>query len=266
MSQTTRMNFAKIRTLAVAASLSALAGCVTPPPPPPPPPPQVATPARPVPPNGASPTMFIPPRGPDGLRPTVNANISSAQRSWNLRSAYVVAALNCLDPQYTAILEGYKRFLDTHKKELNGINRTVESEWKAKLGSGYQRARDSYTTQVYNYFALPPTLPNFCNAALQMSNDSLSVPQGQLDAFAFQALPKLEAVFDDFYSSFEQYRVNVALWDTQYGALYGQPQTVRLSADYPVPSGQATDQPAQVQGQPAQYPAQPSASSELPGW
>lgn len=266
-----RVTFTKFRTLAVAAGLSTLAGCATPPPSPPPPPPPVAIPARPVPPNGAAPTMYIPPVNAFGVRQTVNADISAAQRIWNLRSAYVVASLNCTDVAYAPILDGYKRFLVTHKKELARTNDVVEKEWRTKHGTGYQRARDSYTTQVYNYFALPPTIHEFCNAALQMSNNSLSIAPGQLEAFAFQELPRLEAVFDGFYRSFEQYKVDIALWDAQYGALYGQPQAVRLSADYQPPvAGQAAEQPVSVsapQPAPSPIPVPPSTSSTgTSGW
>lgn len=235
------LTFNKIRTGAAAAGLAALAACATPAPPPPPPPAVVQIPYRPVPPGGAAPQMVIPPVGADGVRQTVNANISTAQRTWNLRSAYVVASLNCLGAEYTPILEGYKRFLDMHGRDLGKVNAAVEREWKDRHGNGYKRARDSYTTQVYNYFALPPALPQFCNAALKMSEESLSVAPGQLDAFAFTALSGLEAVFDQFYRDFDQYRVELAQWDAQYGAQYGparSSQTGQLSAGYPAVSGQ----------------------------
>lgn len=248
-----QFRFSRLRMVAAAAGFAALGACATPPPPPPPPPPPVAVPYRPVPPGGASPTMVIPAVGADGVRQTVNAYISPAQRTWNLRSAFVVASLNCLSAQHAGILDGYKRFLVTHKAELARTNLAVEGEWKKKHGTGYQRVRDTYTTQVYNYFALPPTLPKFCNAALAMSNDSLSVAPGNLDAFSLQALPKLELVFDEFYRSFEQYRVDLASWDAKYGSLYGAPATRRLSADYGASTAPASVQPASggtVPGQP----------------
>ncbi|MCB2051454.1 MAG: hypothetical protein KDE63_08495, partial [Novosphingobium sp.] len=222
----------------VAGGLSVLGACAAPPPPPPPPPPKpIAVPSRPVPPGGASPGMVIPAVAANGIRQTVNANLTPAQRTWNLRSAYVVASLNCLGPRYVSILDGYKNFLKVHGGDLKSVNNRVESEWRAREGSGYKRARDSYTTQVYNYFALPPTLPDFCNAAVDMSNASLSVPRGQLDNFAANELPKLESVFDTFFRSFEQYRVDLANWDAQYGPMYGgaygASPTRNLSAQYP---------------------------------
>lgn len=230
-----------LRMALVAGGLSVLGACAAPPPPPPAPP--VAVPSRPVPPRGASPAMVIPAVATNGVRQTVNANLTPAQRTWNLRSAYVVASLNCLGPQYASILDGYKNFLKVHSGDLKSVNSRVESEWRAREGSGFKRARDSYTTQVYNYFALPPTLPKFCNAAMDMSAASLSVPRGQLDNFAANQLPRLEAVFDEFYRSFEQYKVDVAAWDAQYGAtyggIYGASPTRNLSAQYQATATQA---------------------------
>jgi hypothetical protein len=42
----------------------------------------------------------------------------------------------------------------------------------AKYGAkDYIRTRETYMTQVYNYFAYPPTLTHFCDAALVMSRE-----------------------------------------------------------------------------------------------
>jgi hypothetical protein len=156
-----------------------------------------------------------------GIRQTVNANLTPAQKTWNLRSALNVAALNCLEPQYLAITDNYKAFLKTHLKGLAATNRALDAEFRAKFGPTYRDSRDVYMTQVYNYFALPPTLPRFCQAALGVSNDLMLVAPADLDTFAAAALPRLEVVFEDFFKAFEQYRIDVAQWDAQYGAQYG---------------------------------------------
>lgn len=226
--------FTKSRNLAVAVGMTALAACATPPPPPPPPPPPVATPARPVPP-GASANMFIPPVGIDGLRQTVNSHVSEAQRIWNFRSAYNVAALNCLQPQHANILEGYKAFLTGHKRDLTRINNTVENEWRQSQGKDFARARDTYSTQVYNYWALPPVLPQFCDAMTQIVQQETMMPSSSLDAFANSGMAKLEGVFNEFYSAFERYRVDVAAWDAQYGAAFGYTQLQYTNATYTAP-------------------------------
>ncbi|MDD3799448.1 MAG: hypothetical protein PHE36_09765 [Novosphingobium sp.] len=225
----------KARNIATAGGFAVLAACAAPPPPPPPPPAPVAIPSRPQPPSGAAANMAIPPVGPDGMRQTVNAHISEAQRVWNFRSAYNVAALNCLQPKHAGILEGYKHFLSNYERDLSRTNKAVENEWRHNEGSGYKRARDTYTTQVYNYWALPPVLPQFCDAVLQISQQEAVAPSPSLDAFADQAMAKLQTVFDEFYSAFERYRVDVADWDARYGPTYGYSQVQYTNATYAGP-------------------------------
>ena len=180
--------------------------------------------------------MFIPPVGMNGLRQTVNSNVSAAQRIWNFRSAYNVAALNCLKPQHVSILTGYKSFLEVHKRDLTRINNTVEGEWRKAQGAGSARARDTYSTQVYNYWALPPVQSQFCDAMVQIVQQETLTPAGSLDTFAEGGLIKLEGVFNEFYRAFEQYRVDVAAWDARYGATYGYTQPQYTNATYSAPT------------------------------
>jgi len=219
-----------IRKVAVAAMVAAVAACTTAPPPPPPPPPPapppvaVVIPPRPTPPHGAIGTMIVPPIGADGVRQTVNAHLTPAQMTWNLRSALNVAALNCLEAEHAGILSNYKVFLTTHAGGLAATNKTVAGEFRKKFGASYRDMQDSYMTQVYNYFALPPALDNFCDMSLTVSDELRAVPKGQLDAFAAGALPRIEGVFENFYRSYEQYRVDVAAWDARYGRAGGSAQ------------------------------------------
>ena len=250
--------FTKPRNIAAATGLAVLAACASPPPPPPPPPPPVAVPSRPLPPGGAAANTFIPPVGVDGLRHTVNSHVSAAQRIWNFRSAYNVAALNCLQPQHAGILDGYKSFLTVHKRDLTRINNTVEGEWRKAEGKGYMRARDTYTTQVYNYWALPPVLPQFCDAMTQIVQQEALTPSPSVDVFAENGLAKLEGVFNEFYRSFEQYRVDVAAWDARYGPTYGYSQVQYTNATYAAPSGYAAPSAQNgpvIQGGPVIQPA-----------
>lgn len=188
------------------------------PPPPPPAPAQkwVFVPYKPSPPNNASPNFVTPPIGADGLRASVNRNISPAQTTWNLRSGYNVAALNCLDPKHAQIVVNYRAFLRTHAKALRAANIKVDNEWRGKYGVGFVKNREKYMTEVYNRFAMPPTLSAFCDAALAMSNDAKAVKVGQLDAFAAVSLPNLEIVFDDFYKRYDQYKADLAAWETKW--------------------------------------------------
>lgn len=152
-----------------------------------------------------------------GLRESVNRNISSAQMMWNLRSAYNVAALNCTGPRHTEILPLYKGFLKTHAKALTTANKTVDSEFKAKFGPRFVAPREQYMTAVYNHFALPATMGEFCDATLAVARDAATVKPAEFSAFAERSLPNIEIVFDVFYRRYETYRTDLAAWRAQYG-------------------------------------------------
>ena len=214
----------RARGIAAAAGLALLAACSTPPPPPPPVAKPEPIPMRPMPPQGAHAGMIIPMRGVDGIRLTVNAHITPAQTAWNLRSAYNVAALNCDEPEHASIVQGYTQFLKAHQRGLSQVNAAVEAEWRRRVGSGFQRERDTYSTRVYNYFALPPVLPGLCDAMVEISAESLLVPTAELESFSVRNLNRIESLFEQFYSDFEQYKQDLAAWDARYGILYGSAQ------------------------------------------
>lgn len=225
----------------VSAGLAALAACAPkapPPPPPAPPPPVVVIPPRPMPPLGAAPGYLVPALGPDGVRQTVNARISGAQAVWNVRSAYNVAALNCLSADYVEILAGYKTYLKAHAKGLTKANKTVDAEFKAKHGAAFIRPREAYMTQVYNYYAFPPTLKNFCDASLVMARESTTVKPAELDAFSLRNLTMLDSVFENFYRSYEQYRADAAAWDVKYAP--AQPVVQPVVQSTPAPAAPVT--------------------------
>jgi hypothetical protein len=79
-------------------------------------------------------------------------------------------------------------------------------------------------TQVYNYFALPPTRANYCNVALGIANEYLAAKPDDLAAFASSGLQRFEAVFEQFFREYEQYRVASTDWDLKYGLRYGASQ------------------------------------------
>ncbi|PLK26385.1 hypothetical protein C0V78_05450 [Novosphingobium sp. TH158] len=190
---------------------------VPPPPPPPPAPKYVVVPWKPIPPEWAAPTTYVPPLGPDGLRVSVNRNITPAQTLWNLRSGYNVAALNCRDPKHAEIVVNYRAFLKAHAKTLRATNTKIDAEWRGKYGAGFIKSREKYMTEVYNHFAMPPTLPAFCDAALAMSRDGKLVKSAALNDFAARSLPSLEIVFDDFFKRFDAYKVEMAAWEAKWG-------------------------------------------------
>ena len=246
------IRFDRIAPKALAAAAAAmLAGCAAKPPPVAVAPAQPATPARPMPPHGAVVSMAIPPVDASGVRQTVNANLTPAQMTWNLRSALNVAALNCLQPSHAPILEAYKGLLKNHAKGLAATSRTIDREYRERYGATFLAQRDAYNTQVYNYFALPPARAAFCDAALAVSNEMLQTPTYDLDTIAAQSLPRLEQAFEGFFRSYEQFRADAAAWDAKYGQYFGYtlPQsTVPQSAPVaPVGAG-ASDQPVTPAG------------------
>jgi len=216
-----------VQTCAV-VGIAALSGCTPPPPPaPPPPPPRVveAFPARPIAPGYAQENLTVPAMSAEGVRQTVNAGLTSAQTTWNLRSAYNVAALNCQGAGHAVMAERYGDFLKTHARELSATNRALDSEFRQKYGPGYKDVRDRYMTQVYNYFALPPALDRFCAEAMSVSTDLMQVGKGNLDLAAATMLPRLENVFLSFYTEYEAYRIEATAWEARYLATYGVPYT-----------------------------------------
>lgn len=206
-----------------------------PPPPPPPPPVVVVIPPRPVPPLNASKLLISPPLGLDGMHRTVNTGISTAQTIWNFRAAYNVAALNCLRPEHAEILTGYKKFLKINARALALANRSVDREFRATNGAAFIRPREAYMTRVYNFYAIPPTVPQFCDAALAMSRESLAVTPKELGSFAALQLPRIDGVFEQFFRAYDQWRTDAALWDARYAPTPAAPA---------LPPAFATSQPA----------------------
>ena len=213
----------RTRFVLVLVGVLALAACGAPPPPPrptppPPPPPEVVViPPRPHAPFGAAANVTVPAVGPDGVRHTILVDSADAQLVWNLRSAYNVAALNCVGPRFGEIADHYRVFLKAHTRALTQANAGVDANFRAKYGKGFVVHRETYMTQVYNYFAFPPTLPNFCESALAMSRESAGLTAKDLPEFSKRSFAQFTRVYEDFYSAYEKYLADLAEWDAKYG-------------------------------------------------
>jgi hypothetical protein len=70
----------------------------------------------------------------DGVRHTIVVDTVAAQRVWNFRSAWNVAALNCTAPEYADITTEYRTFLKKHAKALAVANRSVDTLFRQKYG------------------------------------------------------------------------------------------------------------------------------------
>ena len=206
------------------------------PPPPPPPAPVVYIPPRPTPPQGAATNVTIPLLNAAGLRQTVNAGITPNQTVWNFRSAYNVAALNCMKPEHAEILVGYKAFLKTHRLGLTRANAGVDTEFRKRHGAAYVRPREAYMTKVYNFYAFPPTVARFCDAALVMARESKTVKPLDLTAFSKRSLANLDLVFENFYRAYEQYRADTAAWDAKYSPQPVTPAPIATPTPAPTPT------------------------------
>jgi hypothetical protein len=179
-----------------------------------------------VPPGGADYVMTIPPLGVDGRRMTVNSNLNENESIWHFRSAWNVAALNCLGAEHQPILDAYGSFLKQHARKLTATNTALDQQFRRAHGSRNQavRAREALMTQVYNYFALPPTRPALCATALAIAGEYQATPPEDIAAFATSGLQRFEGVFEQFFREYDQYRVASAEWDLKYGARYGSSQ------------------------------------------
>ncbi|ROT93406.1 hypothetical protein EB810_15070 [Altererythrobacter sp. FM1] len=146
--------------------------------------------------------------------------------------------MNCLEPEYQPVLDAYKALLSTDSRVLRKTNDALMKEYREKFGKEYRGHFDTYMTQVYNFYSMPPARKNFCDAALAVSAEAMTVSSADLEAFSLRTLPLLNSVFEDFFRSYEDYRTNLAAWDSEYGV---QPATSTLLATYG--NGAAIDNP-----------------------
>ncbi len=198
--------------------------------------------------------MVMPPFGIDGVRITPNRGLTTEENIWHLRSALNVAALNCQGVIWGEIAQNYNQYLKLHKTRLAKANKAVDAEYvKRYPGQNGLRVRDTQTTDLYNYFALPPVRAEFCNKALAKSRELLALQSAALPEYSFGALNEVDATFLNFYNAYAQYQVDLANWNARYG-----PPPAPVAAPLTSIPGPTTLTPAPVQG-PAIAPALPPA-------
>ena len=170
--------------------------------------------------------MDLPPLGPNGLRVTINSDLDRDSTLWHFRSAWNVAALNCRDAERDTIVEAYGAYLKRFKTVLDRTNTALEKRYQAEFPEARDalKARETYMTRVYNYFAMPPVRADFCAVMAAMASESLATPVTDPWAHSAAWLPRAEATFQEFFRVYEQYRVNSAAWDARWGELFGHTQ------------------------------------------
>ncbi len=198
--------------------LMAVAACTPVAPPAPIGPPPTAAPRAPLPPGGAAASTVLPPMGVDGVRTTPNRGLSTEEHIWNFRVALNVAALNCRGAAWDEITTNYNSMLRNYKNTLRIVNGNVDREYSKKHGRSGKRVRDTKTTELYNYFALPAVKANYCNTSLAKSREvsALPVEREAFRAYAIGGLNDIDRVFLDFYDAYAQYQVDMANWNARY--------------------------------------------------
>jgi hypothetical protein len=220
-------------------SLAVLAACSTPPPPPPPtPPPPVVPTIKPMPPSNAAQGMSIPEKDADGKYLTANRGVTSNTALWHIRMGLNVAALNC-DKYGATARNQYNQILAVHKVALNGANSAVDRNYSVAYGSSGMASRERLNTVVYNFFALPPVIKNFCPVAVTVGAKILAMPSSQLLEAAPQLLAEMEKPFQEFYAAYADYLRRLAEWQSRFGATVTLVVSPTPLPPPPVPPGEA---------------------------
>lgn len=154
-------------------------------------------------PDGAAANLIIPARLADGSYATPNRSVSAAAAAWHLRAAFNVAALNCNDP---ALAPAYNRFLKAHRGALKDAHHALTREY------GDAASFDPAMTRLYNYFAQPPVMAQFCATAAPLLHQVAAMPAAELPTAAPTALAQVDRPFTDFYARYDAWRVDLAAW------------------------------------------------------
>lgn len=210
------------KNIACVFALAAVVACVPKPAPAPPPPPPVIIappppPIRPYPPGGAAPNLSIPKLGIDGVRETPNRLLNPNDSVWHLRSALNVAAINCRGLNWAQITPDYNQFLMLHKVQLAKATKAIDAEYtKRYSGTAGLRIRDTKSTELYNYFALPPVKQEFCDTSMAKVHELLLVPTAAFPDYAVGAINDLDGIFIRFFDAYAKYEVDLADWNQRY--------------------------------------------------
>lgn len=175
-------------------------------------------PSRPLPPLGAAASLTIPALGEDGTRSSPNKGLGPEETLWHVRSSFNVSALICQGAVWGRLAGDYNSFIKKHSRRLSAANRAIEAKFQREnRGAAGRRARDTHITSLYNYFSLPPVKNRFCNSMVIHADEMAALNSADLKDYAATTLPKIDAIFTDFYDSYEAYQKALADWQAKYG-------------------------------------------------
>ncbi|MEE9433667.1 MAG: hypothetical protein V3V15_05465 [Sphingorhabdus sp.] len=217
-------------------------------------------PAMPLPPGGAASSTVVPPFGVDGVRVTPNRGLSRDEHIWNFRIALNVAALTCRGFVWGEIALNYNTMLKQFKRPLAKVNRAVDAQYRRDHGGRRGlRARDTQTTELYNYFSQPPVKSEYCDTSLQKSREVLTQLPEAFGDFSITGLNDLDRIFINFYDAYAQYEIDLAAWQTQYGPPPTEPAVIFE------PGAGDVAPPTEDPAPPASDPAPPADDPATPG-
>lgn len=226
--------FASVVTATLIVALAACAPKPAPLPAPPPAPPPAAVviiPPRPLPPGNAAITQPLPPRDVTGRFVTINSNVDPDRAFWQLKTGLNVAAIGCRGPEEATMVAAYNQIIKSHTRTIQATERKVIAALGKSNRTTGVKERDRLSTQLFNYFAQPPAQRDFCLRAVTLAQTVATTPSAQVVANAPQQLATLDEPFIQFYTAFEQYKLDASAWDAQYGAAYGPaPATAAMAA------------------------------------
>ena len=256
-------NWVKRGTLVALTMVLAGCGTKTPPPqlvatlPPPPPPPV----PMPVPPNQAATNLAIPATDQFGTRLTPNVNLSREQAVWNFRIALNVAALGCRGTGEDQLIANYNGFLKANKKPIADSEKWVIKNLATMYGTNGIAERDKLSTKLYNYFATPPVMKQFCSTAMTLAGQAVLTTPATVHDFVTLNMAAMDKPFVDFFEAYANYQRDYAAWY----ALQPKPEFASTAPTGAMMPGAAPYQPApaaQVVGPVAVYPVAPGSTPE----
>lgn len=118
----------------------------------------------------------------------------AAVRTWNLRAALNVAALQCQYSPYLHTVDRYNAMLKQHGKELNQVRIALDKAFARTAGAKQgPRELDRFNTRLYQAYASTDAIYGFCEAAAAAGREALLTPLGKLRATADAQTPLIRA-------------------------------------------------------------------------